>query len=223
MHLVEPASSLTDFALGILALFAATRLSSKETTDSLWRWFFVWIGIAGLWGGIHHGFIASHGTAAAVSWSAISLLVAVAISYLLAASVASVLGKGRGQPLLIVRAVSLSVFFYLVLSGNATITTLLLTEGLAMAIVVGLWVHAWQKDQPGGSLVLAAIGLSVLAATLKVSSAQFTLAGWEFDPNSIYHVAQMPGICLLLLAVRRMAGTVDQQSLRPDGSVAVAP
>ena len=220
MILIEPASSLTDFALGILALFAAATLGTRQSSHSHWRWFFVWIGIAGIWGGFHHGFIAAHETAAAVSWSAISLLVAVAISYLLAASVNSVLGKGRGQPLLIVRAISLVVFFFLVVSGNATITTLLLTEGLAMAIVVSLWVYAWQKEQPGGGMVLAAIFLSLLAAAFKVSNAQFTLGGWEFDPNSIYHVAQMPGICLMLLAIHRRADAMEEQPLWQNGRVA---
>ena len=200
MTLVEPASSLTDFALGILALIAAGRLSQKETADAHWRWFFVWIGIAGLWGGFHHGFIVGHETLAALSWSAISLFVAMAISYLLAASVNTVLGKGRGHPLLAVRAISLAVFFALVVSGNATVITIMLTEGLAMALVIGLWVHAWQKNQPAVGLVLAAIMVSMLAAGLKASSLQFTLGGWEFDPNSLYHVAQMPGLFLLLVA-----------------------
>ena len=219
MTLVEPARSLTDFALGILALIAAVWLSARETGNPHWRWFFAWIGIVALWGGFHHGFIVGHETAAKISWSAISLMVAIAISYLLAASVNSVLGKGRGRPLLIVRAVSLAVFFSLVVSGNASITTLLLTEGLTMAIVLALWVHAWQKEQPGVSLVLAAIIFSMLAAAAKASGAQFTMGGWEFDPNAIYHVAQMPGMLLLLIAVRRRADAMEKQPLWKSGGV----
>ncbi|MCH8296764.1 MAG: hypothetical protein IH873_01725 [Chloroflexi bacterium] len=220
MTLVEPASSLTDFALGILALMAAGRLSSRVTADSNWRWFFAWIGIAGLWGGFHHGFIIGHETLAAISWSAIILLVAVAISYLLAASVNSVLGKGRGHPLLVVRFISLAVFSLLVVSGNATVITLILTEGLAMALVIALWVHAWQKEQPGVGLVLAAIMVSMLAAALKASSVQFNLGGWEFDPNSLYHVAQMPGLLLLLIAIRRRADAMGEQPFRQNVGVA---
>ncbi len=220
MTLVEPASSLTDFALGILALIAAGRLSPRETADSQWRWFFVWIGIAGIWGGFHHGFIIGHENLAAISWSAISLLVAIAISYLLAASVSSVLGKGRGHPLLVIRAISLAVFFLLVVSGNATVITLMLTEGLAMALVIALWVHAWQKEQPGVGLVLAAIMVSMFAAALKASSVQFAVAGWEFDPNSLYHVAQMPGLLLLLIAIRRRADAMEEQPFRQSVGVA---
>lgn len=119
------------------------------------------------------------------------------------------LGKEHGQPLLFIRAIRLAVFFSLVASGNATITTLLFTEGLAIGIVVTLWVRAWQKAQPGGGLVLAAILLSMHAAILKASSTQFTLGRWEFDSNSIYHLAQMPGIFLLLTAIR--ASQTEQQ------------
>jgi len=221
LTLVEPASSLTDFALGILALMIAGRLRPKETTDAHWRWFFVWIGIAGLWVGFHHGFIVGHETAAAFSWSAISLLVAIAISYLLAASVNTVLGKGHGHPLLAVRAISLAVFFSLVVSGNATVITLMLTEGLAMALVIGLWLHAWQKDKPAVGLVLAAIVASGLAAALKASSLQFNMGGWEFDLNSLYHVAQMPGLLLLLVAIQRRAAATGGETQRRGANVAV--
>ena len=221
MTLVEPASSLTDFALGMLALMIAGRLRPTQTADAHWRWFFVWIGIAGMWGGFHHGFIVGHETAAAFSWSAISLLVAVAISYLLATSVNTVLGKGHGHPLLAVRAISLAVFFALVVSGNATVITLMLTEGLAMALVIGLWVHAWQKDQPAVGLVLAAIVASGLAAALKASSLQFNMGGWEFDPNALYHVAQMPGLLLLLMAIQRRSEAAKKRPTRHDTPVAV--
>ena len=221
MTLVEPASSLTDFALGVLALMIAGRLRPKETTDAHWRWFFVWIGIAGLWGGFHHGLVVGHETAAAFSWSAISLLVEISISYLLAASVNTVLGKGNGHPLLAIRAISLAVFFSLVVSGNASVITLMLTEGLAMALVIGLWLHAWQKDQPAVGLVLAAIVARRLAAALKASSLQFNMGGREFDPNSLYHVAQMPGLLLMLLAIQRRADATGGQRLRRGANVAV--
>ena len=210
MPLVEPASSLTDFALGILAIIAAINLISKNTADHHWRWFFVWIGIAGLWGGFHHGFIIGHEAVAGLSWSAISLLVAVAISYLLAASVHSVLGSGRGRPILVIRAISLAVFFILVLTGNSSVVTLMLTEGLAMAIVVGLWLYAWRKDQPAVGLVLCAIIVSIIAAGLKASGVHFTLGGLVFDPNSLYHLAQMPGLLMLLVAIQRRADATDR-------------
>ena len=104
---------------------------------------------------------------------------------------------------MVIRGVSLFAFFVLVVLGRASIPTLLITEGLAMLMVVLLWVHAWRLEQPGVALVLVAIGASVLAAVVRGSSAHLTL-GWEFDTNSLYHLAQMPGIILIYLAVRRL-------------------
>ena len=53
------------------------------------------------------------------------------------------------------------------------------------------------EDQPAVGLVLAAIMVSMLAAALKASSIHFKMGDWEFDPNSLYYVAQMPGLILL--------------------------
>ncbi|HAA95993.1 MAG TPA: hypothetical protein DCE26_09945 [Dehalococcoidia bacterium] len=44
-----------------------------------------------------------------------------------------------------VGAISLAVFFTLAVTGNATVATLVITEGLAMGIVIALWVRAWQE------------------------------------------------------------------------------
>ena len=201
--LLEPASSVTDFALGALAIGAALLVERKEQVHHHWRLSFLFIGFAAILGGVHHGFIGPDETPGAVSWAIISLSIAVAISFLLSATIASVLGEGRGRPLLVIRGVSLFAFFILVILGRASIPTLLITEGLAMTMVVLLWVHAWRLEQPGVALVLVAIGASVLAAAVRGSSVHVTL-GWEFDTNALYHLAQMPGIILLYVAVRRL-------------------
>ena len=105
--------------------------------------------------------------------------------------------------MLVIRGVSLLAFFILAVLGRATIPTLLITEGLAMAMVVLLWLHAWRLEQPGVGLVLIAIGASLLAAVVRGSSVHVTLA-WEFDSTALYHLAQMPGIILLYVAVKRL-------------------
>lgn len=48
----------------------------------------------------------------------------------------------------------------------------------------------------------------------------FTIGGWEFDSNSIYHVAQMPGIFIMLIAIQRRADAVGEQPVLQNGSVA---
>ena len=205
MILAEPASSITDFALGIIAISVAFGLWRKGRIYPQWPIAFAFFGIAALLGGIHHGFLEPYETIANASWAAISLVVAIAITFLLAATVATVLGEGRGRPLLAVRTASLVTFLILAILGRATIHTLLITEGLVMVMVLILWLHAWRLGQPGVGLILVAIGASVLAAGVRGSALHVTFAGWEFDPNALYHLAQMPGLVLLYVAVGRLA------------------
>ena len=76
------------------------------------------------------------------------------------------------------------------------------------------------EDQPADGLVLAAIMVSMLAEALKASSIHFTMGGWEFDPNSPYHVAQMPGLFLLLIAIQRRSDTAGETPVRQATNVA---
>ena len=223
--LVEPASSITDFALGIVALSAALGLGKSSGVHPNWRWAFLAIGVGGLLGGIYHGFIVSHETIAEASWSTISLVIAVAISFILAATVATVLGEGRGRPLLAIRTACLVAFLILAILGHATLTTLVITEGLAMIAVLVLWAHAWRIGQPGVGLVIIAILASMLAGAVRGSGIHGTFGGWEFDPDALYHLAQMPGLALLYVALRRRAHALGpgtfavQPSLSPASSI----
>ncbi len=212
MGLVEPASSITDFALGIVAIGVALGLWRKDRISPHWSRAFASIGVAALLGGVHHGFLKSHETIATASWSTISMVIAIGITFILAATVATVLGDGRGRPLLTVRSISLVAFLVLAILGRATVSTLVITEGLVMITVVVLWMHAWRLGQPGVGLILVAIGASILAAGVRGSSLHVTFAGWEFDPTALYHLAQMPGLVLLYIAIQRRAKAVD---LRP--------
>ena len=76
------------------------------------------------------------------------------------------------------------------------------------------------EDQPAVGLVLAAIMVSMLAEALKASSIHFTMGGWEFDPTSLYHVAQMPGLFLLLIAIQRRSDTAGETPVRQATNVA---
>lgn len=76
------------------------------------------------------------------------------------------------------------------------------------------------EDQPAVGLVLAAIMVSMLAAALKASCIDFTMGDWEFDPNSLYHVAQMPGLFLLLIAIQRRSDAAGETPVRQATNVA---
>ena len=78
------------------------------------------------------------------------------------------------------------------------------------------------EDQPAVGLVLAAIMVSMLAEALKASSIHFTMGGWEFDPTSLYHVAQMPGLFLLLIAIQRRSDAAGEAAVRQATNVAAS-
>jgi hypothetical protein len=54
------------------------------------------------------------------------------------ASTHSMLGRDRVHPLLVIRAPSLTMFFMLVPTSNSSVVMVILTGGLAMALVVSL-------------------------------------------------------------------------------------
>lgn len=78
------------------------------------------------------------------------------------------------------------------------------------------------EDQPAVGLILAAKMVSMLAAALKASSIHFTMGGWEFDPTSLYHVAQMPGLFLLLIAIQRRSDAAGEAAVRQATNVAAS-
>lgn len=43
-----------------------------------------------------------------------------------------------------------------------------------------------------------------------MSGAHFTMGGLAFAPNSLYHLAQMPALLMLLVAVQRQADSNDR-------------
>jgi hypothetical protein len=198
--LVEPAQSLTDLALGALTVVFATRLAHSPVGDSHWRAAFWWFGVAALAGAVHHGVIARWPQAAEVSWAVISVMIVVAVSYLLAGTVAEVLGPGRRRAFWLLRSIGIVAYVVVVASGNAGIATILACEGLTMLSVLALWAWAAHRHHPLARPVLVAIAASVAAAGLKALSPGL-LSPVGLDPTSAYHLAQIAGMALLYMAI----------------------
>lgn len=200
--LSEPASSLTDLALGLVAVALAVRLGPAREIDGLWRAFFWWVGAAALGGAVHHGVITHSDRWAGPSWTLLSCVVVVGISYLLAASVREVLGPGRGRVFWLLRSGSLVAYGALALAGRAGIEAILACEGVTMLAIVGLWVHGARERHPLAVPVLIALLASGAAGAVRAAPAEATgLVG--LDPTSLYHLAQVPGLVMLYLALTR--------------------
>ena len=178
MGLSEPASSLTDLALGVVIIALAIRLQRTPGVHRYWRLTFWWAGAAALAGAVHHGVVTYSDTWAGPSWAVISTMVVVTVSYLLAATVVEVLGPGRGR-----------VFW-----------VLLACEGITMIAILALWGRALRDHHPLAVPVIVAILASGAAAGIRaLPSAVSEVVG--LDPTSAYHLAQIPGMILLAYAV----------------------
>jgi hypothetical protein len=218
--LAQPAQSLTDLALGIVIVTLAVHLRRSAEIPRHWLPTFWWAGIAALAGAVHHGVVVRWARPAEISWTAISVLVVIAVSYLLAATVLEVLGPARGsaasgawtfgrrgepgalpvREFWLLRSVGLVVYLGAAVSGHAGVTTMLMCESVTMLSVLGLWGYAALHDHPLARPVLIAVAASAGAAGMKVVSPGITgLVG--LDPTSAYHLAQIVGMVLLYRAI----------------------
>ena len=198
--LAEPAASLTDLALGAVTLVLALRLGRSPAVNGHWRVALWWFGVAAVAGAVHHGVVVRWPQAAEVSWAVISVMVVVAVSFLLAATVAEVLGPGRSRAFWLLRSVGVVAYLIMAATGNAGVATILACEGITMVSVLILWGWAAHQHHPLAGPVLLAIVASGAAAGVKALSPEL-LRPVGLDPTSAYHLAQIVGMVLLYVAV----------------------
>jgi hypothetical protein len=200
--LAQPAQSLTDLALGLVAVMLATQLRRLPSTHAHWRAAFWWSGIAALAGAVHHGVVVHWDKAAEVSWAIISVIVVVAVSYLLAATVAEVLGSSGTRAFWLLRCTGLLAYIVIAATGHAGVAAILACESLTMLSVLGLWVWAaYRHHHLAGPVLFALVAGGAASATKALNAEQVQSVG--LDPTSAYHLAQIVGIVLLYVAVRR--------------------
>ena len=203
--LVQPAQALTDLLLGLVVVCLALGLGRVCSVHRYWRRAFWWAGAGALGGFIHHGVLVVRWPAvAALSWAVLSIMVVLAVSYLLAATVEEVLGPDRGRTFWLLRSVGLVAYAGLAASGHASISGMLACESLTMGAVLALWGWAAYRRHPLAKPVLVAILASVAAAGTQALGPAVT--GYvNLDPTSTYHLAQIAGMVLLFRAITAAA------------------
>lgn len=208
--LAEPGHALTDLMLGLVAVTLAIGLRRSPAVHRHWRSALWWFGAAALAGAVHHGVIVQWPDTAAATWAVISLMVVVAVSFLLAGTVADVLGGRRTRTFWALRSLGITAYVVLAATGHAGIQAILACESLTMASILALWVWAAYRGHPRAVAMLLAVSASGAAALTKLAG---DLAG--LDGTSVYHLAQIPGLLLLFVAV---GGTerAGAESVRPE-------
>ncbi|MGB7797285.1 MAG: hypothetical protein WBL53_13680 [Pseudonocardiaceae bacterium] len=199
--------ALTDLALGLVTLCLVRRLPRGGEVSRHWRAAFAWAVGTALAGAVYHGVLVGIPRVNTLSWAVTSIMVVVVMSYLLAASVAQLLGRRRAVVFWLLRSVGLVAYVILAATGHASITAIMWCESLTMASVLGLWIWAWRRHHPMGRPMLVAIGVSIAAAMLRLVPGAAALAG--LDPDSGYHLGQIAGMVLLYHAIASTRGRSD--------------
>ncbi len=199
--------ALTDLALGLVTLCLVRQLPRGGEVSRHWRAAFAWAVGTALAGAVYHGVLVGIPRVNTLSWAVTSIMVVVVMSYLLAASVAQLLGRRRAVVFWLLRSVGLVAYVILAATGHASITAIMWCESLTMASVLGLWIWAWRRHHPMGRPMLVAIGASIAAAMLRLVPGAAALAG--LDPDSGYHLGQIVGMVLLYHAIASTSGRAD--------------
>jgi hypothetical protein len=194
----ELGAGLTDVVLGAVLVACARRLQRTAGVHRYWALMLWSAGAAALAGVAHH--LLFHGTkrASDLSWVVVGVLVAVAISYMLAASAAELFGRRLGRLVLGLRVGSLLAYLVVITTTDVGRTgPLLLSESVTMAAVVGIWLYALQVRHPGAGQMLAAIAVCALSAVVFAVPAGVLTSTVGLDARSLQHLAQIPGVLLI--------------------------
>ena len=191
--------ALTDLALGLVTLVLQRRLPRGAEASRYWRATFGWAAVTALLGAVYHGALVGIPRVNVVTWAVMSTMVVVVVSFLLAASVVQVLGRGRAALFWPLRSAGLLAYAAIAATGHPSITALMLCESLTMASVLGLWIWAWARGDPLGPPMMLAIGVSMGAALFRLVPGAAALVG--LDAGSAYHLGQIAGMVLMYRAV----------------------
>jgi hypothetical protein len=212
---IEPAAAVTDYLLALIGAYMGVGLLRTPSVDRYWAFACFSIAAGALVGGVYHGHLID-GSRSDDVWTVITIIVAVTVSFLLAATVNSALGREKARLWMALRLVSLGGFVILALAGHGGLSTFFYMESVSMVCVLGIWVYAWTRGQDGASLILAAIFASGAAAVFRFLPVGFE-AGWDWDHNAIYHLAQVPGLLVLYYGLQRLGPPVPatEEALHP--------
>jgi len=190
-------------------------LLRSPSIDRYWAYAAFSVAAGALMGGVYHGHLVG-GSRGEDVWTAITIMVAVTVSLLLAATVNSVLGAEKARLWMALRLASLGGFILLAVAGYGGLTTFFYLESVSMIAVLGIWLYGWSRGQPGASLLLAAIFASGTAAIFRFLPVSIE-AGWNWDPNAIYHIAQIPGLLVLYYGLQRLGPPLpaEDNALQP--------
>lgn len=199
MH--DLAAGITDLVLAAVLLGCAAVLARTPGPRRSWSLAFASFGAAAVAGVAHHLLFAGSRLASDLSWLSVGILVAVAISALLAATAGELLSGPVARAVVALRTAGLAAYLLAVAIGGIGRTTpLVLSESVTMAAVVGLWVHGLRAGHPAAARMLVAIAVCALPSVLFAVPAATLTGAVGLDAAALQHLGQIPGVLLLCSA-----------------------
>jgi hypothetical protein len=202
----DVAAGVTDLVLGAALVVCAGRLQRTAGVHRYWALMLWSAAAAALAGTAHH--LLFHGTrrASDLSWIAVGVLVAIAISYMLAASAAELFGRRLGRIVIGLRVGGLLAYLTVITTTDVGRTgPLLLSESVTMTAIVGVWFYALYVRHPGAGEMLVAIAVCALSAVFFAFPAGTLSSTVGLDARSLQHLGQIPGVLLISHAIIRSA------------------
>lgn len=195
----EVAAGVTDLLLGAVLLACAGRLQRTAGVHRYWALMLWSAGAGALAGAAHHLLFEGSRHASDLSWIVVGVLIAVAISYLLAATATEILGRRLARLFIGVRIAGLLAYVVgLAAVGIGSRTApLVVGESVTMAAIVGLWLYALYAGRPGAGRMLVAIAVCALPAIFFAIPAGALSGAVGLDARALQHLGQIPGVLLL--------------------------
>lgn len=177
MNIHEPMTMATDFLIGAAATYFAAKLWLAEIR--MWSAAFLFTALAAFLGGLHHGLAADS------LWLPTVASVGLASFFLLA---------GTHKAMVPIAAIKFVVFAALMLR-NPDFLFVILDYGVTLLVVGASALFVWiRRKRRGGALIVAAVGVSVLAALVQQSGIRLHE---HFNHNDLYHLIQVVALWLL--------------------------
>jgi hypothetical protein len=200
----EPVTLVTDYLLAILTLFLAWRLHARadgQRSRIAWALAFLALGTGAALGGTWHGFALIDASLRVIVWKATVLAIGIASAAMIFGSAWSMARPRLRRGLAGFAVAAFALYAGWMLFHDAYVFVVVDTA-VAMAIVAALHAFppaAWRS--PGSRWMVAAVGLSAIAAAAQASR-------WaphpNFNHNDLYHVLQMGAMALFYAGAREL-------------------
>jgi hypothetical protein len=211
----EVGAGVTDVVLGAVLVGCAGWLQRTPGVHRYWALMMWSAGAGAAAGAAHHLLFAGSKRASDLSWVVVGVLVAVAISYLLAASATEILDDRLARLVIRLRVAGLIAYVVVMaVVGIGRTAPLVFSESATMTAIVGLWCYALYAGRPGAARILVAMAVCAASAVVFVIPAGILPSAVGLDARALQHLVQIPGVLLLSRAV--VAGAVAP--LRPYGA-----